>query len=42
MQRFQGKQNVGCVEAGSVLLEPADLAQVEEQFTTRTVLETEE
>ena len=42
MELLQCQENVGCVEPGRVLLKPADLAEVEEEFTTWAVLETEE
>ena len=39
---LQGEQDVGSIELGGVLLESANLTQIEEELTTRAVLETEE
>ena len=42
MQMLKSEQNISRVKLSSILFEPANLAQVEEKFTTRTVLQTEE
>ena len=42
MEVLQGEQDVGSIELGGVLLESANLTQIEEELTTRAVLETEE
>lgn len=42
MEVFQGQEDVGSVEPGGVLLEPADLGEVEEELSTWTVLQHEE
>ena len=39
---LQGEENVGGVELGCVLLESADLTEVEEELASWAVLETEE
>ena len=41
MEVLEGKQDVGGVEFGRVLLKPANLTQVKEEFATWAVLETE-
>ena len=38
---LEGQEDVGRIELGSVLLEAADLTQVEEKFTAWAVFETE-
>ena len=42
MQMLKSEQNISRVKLSSILLEPANLAQVEEKFTTWAVLEAEE
>ena len=42
MEVLESEENVGGVELGCVLLESADLTQVEEELTSWAVLETEE
>ena len=41
MEMLKRKENVCCVELGSVLFEPAYLTEVEKQFSTWAVLKTE-
>ena len=41
MEVLKGEQNIGGVEFGRVLLEPANLTQVEEKFSTGAVLKAE-
>ena len=42
MEMLKGKKDIGCVELGCILFEPTNLTQVEEELTTRAVLEAEE
>jgi hypothetical protein len=39
---FECKQDIGGVEAGSVLLEAANLGEIKEKFTSGAVFQTEE
>ena len=39
---LKGEKNVGCIELGGILLESANLTQIEEQLTAWTVLKAEE
>ena len=41
MEVLKGKEDVGCVKLCSILLEAADLAQVEKELTTWAVLKAE-
>ena len=42
MEMLEGEKNVGSVELGGILLESANLTQIEEEFSTWAVLEAEE